>query len=48
MVKNIKNGRIIHILNNYNYKYLMIIKTMVEEIGDKKVGETYVKSSRNI
>ena len=36
MVKNIKNGRIIHILNNYNYKYLMIIKTMVEEIGDKK------------
>ena len=36
MVKNIKNGRIIHILNNYNYKYIMIIKTMVEEIGDKK------------
>ena len=36
MVKNIKNGRIIHILNNYNYKELLIIKTMVEEIGDKK------------
>ena len=36
MVKNIKNGRIIHILNNYNYKDLLIIKTMVEEIGNKE------------
>ena len=36
MVKNIKNGKIIHILNNYNYKDLLIIKTMVEEIGNKE------------
>ena len=36
MVKNIKNGRIIHILNNYNYNELLIIKSMVNEIGDKK------------
>ena len=36
MVKNIKNGRIIHILNNYNYKDLLIIKSIVQEIGNKE------------
>ena len=36
MVKNIKNGKIVNILNDYNYKNLTIIKTMVEEIGNEK------------
>ena len=36
MVENIKNGKIVNILNDYNYKDLTIIKTMVEEIGNKK------------
>lgn len=35
MIKNIKNGRIVHILNNYNYKDLITIKVMIEEIGNK-------------
>ena len=36
MVKNIKNGRIIHILNNYDYNELLTIKSMVQEIGNKE------------
>lgn len=36
IVKNIENGRIIHILNNYGYNDLIIIKTMTEEIGYEK------------
>ena len=36
MVKNIKNGRIIHILNNYGYNELLTIKSMVQEIGNKE------------
>ena len=36
MVKNIKNGRIIHILNNYGYSELLIIKSIVQEIGNKE------------
>ena len=36
MVKNIKNGRIIHILNNYSYNELLTIKSMVQEIGNKE------------
>ena len=36
MVKNIKNGRIIHILNNYGYNELLIIKSIVQEIGNKE------------
>ena len=36
MVKNIKNGRIIHILNNYDYNKLLTIKSMVQEIGNKE------------
>ena len=36
MVENIKNGKIVNILNNYNYKELMIIKTVIEEIGNEK------------
>ena len=36
MVENIKNGKIVNILNDYNYKELMIIKTVIEEIGNEK------------
>lgn len=36
MVENIKNGKIINILNDYNYKELTIVKTMIEEIGNKE------------
>ena len=36
IVKNIKNGKIVNILNDYNYKELTIIKTIIEEIGDDK------------
>ena len=35
IVKNIENGRIIHILNNYDYKDLITIKVMIEEIGNE-------------
>lgn len=34
--RKIRNGGIIYILNNYNYKDLMIIKMMIEEIGNEK------------
>lgn len=34
--RKIRNGGIIYILNNYNYNDLMIIKTMIEEIGNEK------------
>ena len=36
MIRNIKNGNIIHILDNYNYYDLTIIKMMIEEIGNEK------------
>lgn len=36
MVENIKNGKIVNILNDYNYKELTIVKTMIEEIGNKE------------
>ena len=36
MVENIKNGKIVNILNDYNYKELMIVKTVIEEIGNEK------------
>lgn len=36
ITKNIRNGRVIHILNDYNYKDLITIKTMIEEIGNEK------------
>ena len=36
MIRNIKNGNVIHILDNYDYDDLMIIKMMIEEIGNEK------------
>ena len=36
MVENIKNGKIVNILNDYNYKELIIVKTVIEEIGNEK------------
>lgn len=36
ITRNIKNGNVIHILDNYSYYDLMIIKMMIEEIGDEK------------
>ena len=36
ITRNIRNGRIIHILDNYDYDYLTIIKMMIEEIGNEK------------
>lgn len=36
ITRNIKNGQIIHILDNYDYYDLMIIKMMIEEIGNEK------------
>lgn len=36
ITKNIRNGNVIHILNDYNYKDLITIKTMIEEIGNEK------------
>lgn len=36
ITRNIRNGNIINILDNYGYYDLIIIKTMIEEIGDEK------------
>lgn len=36
MIRNIKNGNVIHILDNYDYDDLTIIKMMIEEIGNEK------------
>lgn len=36
IIKNIRNGQIIHILDGYDYEDLMTIKMMIEEIGDEK------------
>ena len=36
ITRNIRNGNVIHILDNYDYDDLMIIKMMIEEIGDEK------------
>lgn len=36
ITRNIRNGNVIHILDNYGYYDLMIIKMMIEEIGDEK------------
>lgn len=36
ITKNIKNGNVIHILNDYSYKDLTTIKMMIEEIGNEK------------
>lgn len=36
MIMNIKNGNVIHVLDNYDYYDLTIIKMMIEEIGNEK------------
>ena len=36
IIKNIKNGNVIHILNDYSYKDLTTVKIMIEEIGNEK------------
>ena len=36
ITRNIKNGNVIHILENYDYYDLIIIKMMIEEIGNEK------------
>lgn len=36
IMRNIKNGNVIHILDNYDYYDLMTIKMMIEEVGNEK------------
>lgn len=36
IMRNIRNGNVIHILDNYDYYDLMIIKMMIEEVGNEK------------
>lgn len=36
ITRNIRNGQIVHILDNYDYDDLMMIKMMIEEIGNEK------------